>query len=211
MAFRKIRGNRKKATGSGGTDNGKAGTDLGENPRDIPADASTAAEGIDGNGENSGVFTSGELADFERSSQPVELPEPAPKPKRKWTRRAKQPVSMDTPQNLTKLLLGLHEMGAKFLAIPELELSEPEAAKLGLAVAEVNALYSKDWISPEVTAWTNLVVALGVTYYPRYLLYRIRVNGQQPTPINQPRTADVILEPHRPGMESVEESPRPNA
>lgn len=56
------------------------------------------------------------------------------------------------------------------LEAPEWEITEDEAAKLGKAVARVNAVYGGLVVSPKVSAWINLATVAGAIYGPRVLV-----------------------------------------
>ena len=56
------------------------------------------------------------------------------------------------------------------LEAPEWEITEDEAAKLGKAVARVNAVYGGLVVSPKVSAWINLATVAGAIYGPRLIV-----------------------------------------
>ena len=75
-------------------------------------------------------------------------------------------------------------MAAKMLEAPEWEITEDEAAKLGKAVARVNAVYGGLVVSPKVSAWINLATVAGAIYGPRLMI---------PKKEERPQTIDAVM------------------
>lgn len=139
----------------------------------------------------------------EPEPEPAHAPEPEPRRERrgrpaggKNKKRSSGTRETDSPENLSKLLLSVHQMLSAFLDIPELLLSQEEADKLGQAVAEVEALYSDvPFVSPEVRAFANLGITSIVIYWPRYKVIKMRLDKEaraqadiDVTPIRPPTT-----------------------
>lgn len=76
-------------------------------------------------------------------------------------------------------MMGLHSMGAALLKIPELELEQSEAKRLGDAVARVNAEYGGIMLSPKGAAWLGLTMAMGEVYGPRFLAAKINADKKK--------------------------------
>jgi len=83
-------------------------------------------------------------------------------------------VSQDLNKiSLTELLFSLHQMGAAFLSVAELELDKSEAEKLGNAIKDVGKFYAMQF-DPKKVAIANLMVIAGGIYGTRYVAYRTR-------------------------------------
>jgi hypothetical protein len=76
------------------------------------------------------------------------------------------------------LLIGIHSMAAGLTGIPECEIDENEAKKLGDSLEELGKIYGKS-ISPKALAWTNFSAALGVVYGPRFVAYQARIKEEK--------------------------------
>lgn len=85
----------------------------------------------------------------------------------------------ETSQDLTAILMGLHMMGAAFTKIPELELEESEAKKLGDALARVNELYNGILLTDKQRAWIGLAMAAGTIYGPRLVAHKMRLKNEK--------------------------------
>lgn len=123
---------------------------------------------------------------FQAEPEPEPAHAPQPEPERRERRgrpaggknkkRSSGTRDEEAPENLSKLLLSVHQMLAGFLDIPELLLAREEADKLGKAIAEVEALYNDvPFISPEVRAFANLGIVSIMVYWPRYKVIKMRL------------------------------------
>lgn len=65
-------------------------------------------------------------------------------------------------------------MAAAFLKVPELELDEKEAERLGKAVAQVQNLYDLPIFTEKQMAWFNLTTTGAAIYGPRFMAAKIR-------------------------------------
>jgi hypothetical protein len=101
-------------------------------------------------------------------------------------------------------------MGAAFLKVPELELTEGEAKKLGDAAQAVMSYYTDAEIPEEVMLWSNLVMAAGTVYGPRFVAYKIRT-ARNVTPKIALVQAPENVQPIRPPMDPATQKPRPQA
>jgi|SRR5579863_53432 len=88
-------------------------------------------------------------------------------------------ASKQATDDLTGLLVGLSFMGAALCQVPELELDETEAAKLGKAVNRLNELYGGMVLPPKVAAWLHLGITAGTIYGPRAIAYNLRKKTEQ--------------------------------
>jgi hypothetical protein len=79
--------------------------------------------------------------------------------------------------NLTDLLLSLHAMGAAFLATPELQLDDKEAAQLSEAVQKVGKYYAVAF-DPKKVAIAELAVIMGGIYGTRFVAWKARMNKE---------------------------------
>lgn len=75
--------------------------------------------------------------------------------------------------SLASLLYSVHLIGASFLKVPQLELSEDEAAKLGKAVSRVSELYDMPLMDEKTQAFVNLAMVGASIYGPRFMSYRL--------------------------------------
>lgn len=140
----------------------------------------------------------------EPEPEPEHTPESEPRRERrgrpaggKNKKRSSGTRETESPENLSKLLLSVHQMLASFLEIPELLLSQEEADKLGQAVAEVEALYSDvPFVSPEVRAFANLGITSIVIYWPRYKVIKMRLDKEAAA------QRDIDVTPIRPSTEA---------
>lgn len=102
----------------------------------------------------------------------------------------------EATSDLAGLLYSLHFMGAAFLKIPDMALTEDESRNLATAVVRVTELYDLPLMSEEARAWINLTMVAGNVYGTRIASHAIeakrartaaREATQQPgspTPIN---------------------------
>lgn len=95
----------------------------------------------------------------------------------------------ETASDLTAILMSLHFMGATILKVPELELDEEEAEKLGKAVARVQAQYEVPVLSEEQRAWINLLLVAGTIYGPRVMAHSLN-RKRKPKGEHEPVTID---------------------
>jgi hypothetical protein len=79
----------------------------------------------------------------------------------------------ETADSLNALLYSLHKMGASFLHIPEMELSEEESQGLAKAIARVTDLYELPIVSEKAMAWIGLACECGKIYGPRIAAHSI--------------------------------------
>lgn len=83
-------------------------------------------------------------------------------------------------------LLGIHTAIASATKIPEIELSQPEAQRLAVAVGEV-AKYYPVAIDAKTQAWMGLIMVAGAMYGQRAAAYYFRVNAKpEPPPVADP-------------------------
>lgn len=140
---------------------------------------------------------------FQAEPEPEPAHAPQPEPERRERRgrpaggknkkRSSGTRDEEAPENISKLLLSLHQMLAGFLDVPELLLSKEEAESMGEAIAEVEALYADvSFVSPEVRAWGRLITVSVMTYWPRYKVIKMRMDKEAAaqrdidvTPINR--------------------------
>jgi hypothetical protein len=76
--------------------------------------------------------------------------------------------------SLTEVLFSLHQMGAAFFAVAELELDKTEAEKLGSAIKEVAKFYAVSF-DPKKLAIFNLAIVAGGIYGTRFVAIRTRM------------------------------------
>lgn len=123
----------------------------------------------------------------EPEPEPAHAPQPEPERRERRGRpaggknkkRSSGNRDEEAPENISKLLLSLHQMLAGFLDIPELLLNEKEAESMGEAIAEVEALYADvSFVSPEVRAWGRLITASAMVYWPRYKVIKMRLDKE---------------------------------
>lgn len=99
------------------------------------------------------------------------------------TKNTNSKASKQATDDLTGLLAGLSFMAGVICQVPELELDETEAAKLGKALNRLNELYSGMVMPPKVAAWLHLGITAGTIYGPRAIAYNLRKKnekGKQP-------------------------------
>src|SRR5207237_1061404 len=82
-----------------------------------------------------------------------------------------RPLDVD---GITAILLSIHGLLSSFTKIPELEIEETEAKKIGEALKRVADQYDTV-VSEKTLAWTNLVSSLSIVYGTRIFAYRARV------------------------------------
>lgn len=117
---------------------------------------------------------------------------------KKKEKRGSGTADTESPENLSKLLLSVHQMLAAFLDIPELLLAQGEADKMGAAVAEVEALYADtSFVSPEIRAWANLGITSVMIYWPRYKVIKMRLDKEAR------QQQDIDVTPIRPNGEAA--------
>ena len=122
--------------------------------------------------------------------EPQRINERRGRPKGSKGKRKNEEREAKTPENLTKLLLSCHQMLAALAGIPELLLTQDEAAQMGAAIHDVEVLYADSILSPEITAWSNLALTSVMVYWPRYVAIKRRVEKEAKesidvTPINR--------------------------
>ena len=149
----------------------------------------------------------------EPEPEPAHAPEPEPRregrgrPRGSTSKNKKRSSGTrddEAPENISKMLLSIHQMLAAFTDIPELLLSEKEAESMGKAIAEVEALYQDvSFISPEVRAWSNLGITSLMIYWPRYRVIKIRLEKEARA------QADIDVTPIRPPTTEPAASDRP--
>lgn len=138
-------------------------------------------------GEIRDAATGDEIPLVEPASIPVEFGDDE-QPARRRGRKPGTKNSGGTKQSkqatddLTGLLMGLSFMGAAIAQIPELELAETEAAKLGKAVNRLNELYGDRVLPPKVAAWLHLGITVGTLYGPRAMAYHLRTKNEKGKP-----------------------------
>lgn len=120
-----------------------------------------------------------------------ETGEPVRRGRRKGSRNSSgsKQQQKQTGQDLTGILLSAHFLLATIAKVPEIELEEAEARKLGDALARVNALYDGIIFTEKQMAWIQLAMAGGAVYGPRLVVYRARVkqekrDGKRPVTID---------------------------
>ena len=116
--------------------------------------------------------------------------------------------------SLEKAILSLHDMASEIFGIPELQLSEAEAAAMNEAVLDVSKYYVQSF-DPKKVAIFNLAMCCGGIYTTRIMAYRNRLEKEgkdklriMPNPQTQPqqstqRTA-TTLEEYLGGMPPAE-------
>ena len=70
-------------------------------------------------------------------------------------------------------------MGASFLKIPELMISESESEALAKSVARVAEFYDFAILSDEAMAWVNLAMVAGGIYGPRFVAATLRPSEEK--------------------------------
>jgi hypothetical protein len=75
--------------------------------------------------------------------------------------------------------MSIHMMGASLLKVPELELSQGEAEKLGKAIARVQSLYDMPILSETQLAWINLGTVGVAVYGPRFIAHGINAKKKK--------------------------------
>jgi hypothetical protein len=83
----------------------------------------------------------------------------------------------------------VHEIGATFLKIEELELSEDEAAALGAGIVRVTEQYDVPLPDAKTMAWINLAKVMGKIYAPRIGAMKIRKRREK----QQSKGPEVIM------------------
>lgn len=132
-----------------------------------------------GTGTEEGIFTdpatvTGADTGAESETGTVRRKRGRPKGSGGKTKAAKVSTSLE---GIEGILLSLHMMGAAMLQIPELVLSEKEAASLTDGIARVASLY--DFGASEKTiAWMNLAVIAGGIYGTRAFAYHLRIKQE---------------------------------
>ena len=145
----------------GNAESGDTGTETGTETGDgIFTDPETAA------GTNTGIET--------ETGTEVRRKRGRPKGSAGKNKAAKVSTSLE---GIEGILLSLHMMGAAMLQIPELALSEKEAAQLTDAISNVAKHY--DFGASEKTiAWMNLAVITGGVYGTRAFAYHVRTKAE---------------------------------
>jgi len=82
-------------------------------------------------------------------------------------------TASETTGTITSLLFSVHLMGATFLKVPELALSEDESKALGEAVVKVTELYDVPMMDEKTLAWVNLAMVASGIYGPRIVAAKI--------------------------------------
>jgi hypothetical protein len=97
--------------------------------------------------------------------------------------------------DLTSLLLSAHFMLAAITKVPELEISQDEAKRLGEAAARVNEVYGGVMLPEKVTVLINLGLAAGTVYGPRILTYSLRMKNEakEKKAGRGPQTIDAVM------------------
>jgi hypothetical protein len=90
----------------------------------------------------------------------------------------------ETSRSLDSILFSVHMMGAMWMKIPELMLSEDESKMLANAVNKVTELYDIPILSEKSQAWMGLAIAAGTVYGPR--LMTAKLNAKQKKPVTKP-------------------------
>lgn len=142
-------------------DNTKPPTDNGGNPKDNggnPPKVDLAAASDNGNGEP-GKRKRGRPSGSGNKSKP----------------KAQAPLDIDFVQIS---LLSIHTMLASLVNVPELELTDDEAAKLAKAVHNVSRYYPVS-IDPKAQAWFGLATAAGSIYGTRLFAVMARKKAEQ--------------------------------
>jgi hypothetical protein len=133
-------------------------------------------------------------------------PEPAPRQKRKYTKRAEKPTSvkLDIDGNaLARQILGAHMIIAMALKAPELQLAPEEAQVLSVEVAAVMKEFA--FVpNAKVQAVVGLLTVSAGIYAPRFFAMTLRVKAtREARRAKNPHVADV------PGQERPEaQAPR---
>lgn len=155
------------------TDSGSSGDDTGTG---TDADGGEASNGIFASiGEAFGIDSTG--ADAGTDSTPTRKKRGRPPGSGKVGAKTKTKTVQTSLEGIEGILLSLHMMGAAMLKVPELALSDGEAAKLSEAIGRVAALY--DFGASEKTlAWVNLAVCCGGVYGTRLFAYNLRVKAE---------------------------------
>lgn len=165
MAARKIRVNRKESNGEKREIDGMVEVSVTSNSGKVSEDGGAPGEYTPGSEDRPGDG----VADSDSEERT-----PTGRKKRKYGPRKGKREQADTPENLTKLLIGSHLMLAKLLDAQELMLTGEEGQEYADAVQQVNSLYSSSWISDEVAAWGNLFIVTAGIYVPRWIAYDLR-------------------------------------
>jgi hypothetical protein len=87
------------------------------------------------------------------------------------------------------ILYSVHEIGATFLKIEELELSEDEASALGAGIVRVTEQYDVPLPDAKTMAWINLAKVMGKIYAPRIGAMKIRKRREK----QQAKGPEVIM------------------
>lgn len=95
------------------------------------------------------------------------------------SRTSSAKTTKEGASDLTAILMSIHMMGATLLKVPELNLEQAEAEKLGKAIARVQSLYDMPILSEKQLAWINLLTVGGAVYGPRFIAYSITQKKKQ--------------------------------
>lgn len=78
-------------------------------------------------------------------------------------------------------------MGAAFLKVPQLVLSEDESKKLAEAITSVTELYDIPLMDEKTQVWVNLAMVAGSIYGPRIVAHTLEKKASKPVPVvNRP-------------------------
>lgn len=101
---------------------------------------------------------------------------------------AKQKTSLDI-SGIEKMLLGIHTMGAIFLAAPELALSEAEAHEVAKATVNVAQYYDLT-ADPKTLAWVNFGFVMAGIYGSKAFVIYARKKKER---AERPQPADNVI------------------
>lgn len=90
-----------------------------------------------------------------------------------------------TSANLEAILFSLHMMGASFLGVPELIISDDESKMLATAINRVSELYDVSIIPEKTMAFINLGIAACTVYGPRVIVVMGNKKKKQPKMVQQ--------------------------
>jgi len=85
------------------------------------------------------------------------------------------------------MLFSIHLMGAAFLKVPELMLTEDESKQLGDAVTRVTELYEVPLMDEKTLAWVNLAIVASGIYGPRTVAVVVNKKKEAKPTIVPPR------------------------
>ncbi len=162
----------------------------------------TGDESVDGRDEQDANAASGIDAEDERGANsadsavdPASIPtagDDAPYGYTKSGRRRNRPIgsnrtgagksgrksASETSSSLNSILFSVHLMGASFLKVPELTLTNEESEALCEAIMRVTELYDIPLVDEKTMAWVNLAMVAGGIYAPRFIAAKINKSKQ---------------------------------